>query len=299
MRILITGAGGFVGRYLVPLLSERFSDAKVFSSDCDVVDERAVKAAFEIRPTAVIHLAGISAFSEARTDTRRAWQINLHGTLNVARAVIEQAPNARLIFAGTSQGYGAGRGIMPIDESAPLAPVTAYAATKAAADLALGALAAEGLRCIRLRLFNHTGPSQSTRFVVGSLARQIADIAAGRARATVSVGSLESQRDFLDVRDVCEAYVACIRADPHLPSDLVFNVASGVARRVGDILDELLAIAGVSAEIASESQLLRAMEPSILVGDSDRIRDQLGWSPRIAWERTLSDMLAFWLNTQP
>ena len=140
-----------------------------------------------LRPDACIHLAAVTAVADARRDPDRAWHVNLHGTLNLARAVLADAPDCHLLFASSSEIYGrsfiSGRAL---DETAVLAPMNSYAATKAATDLALGAMANDGLRVMRLRLFNHTGPGQTDAFVVPAFARQIARIASGQPGTAVA-----------------------------------------------------------------------------------------------------------------
>jgi GDP-4-dehydro-6-deoxy-D-mannose reductase len=169
-----------------------------------------------------------------------------------------------------------------------------YAATKAAADLALGAMVNDGLRLVRLRLFNHTGPGQSEKFVVPAFARQIVLIETGRQAPPLRVGRLNSMRDFLDVRDVCRAYVACLQRLPELAPGTILNIASGEPRRISDILRELLDLAGLSTEVCTDTTRLRGPEIESAIGDRSRARRILGWSPSILWRQTLLDVLADW-----
>jgi GDP-4-dehydro-6-deoxy-D-mannose reductase len=247
------------------------------------------------RPDACIHLAAVTAVADARRDPDQAWRVNLHGTLNLAQALLEHVPDCRLLFASSSEIYGRsfepGR---PLDEMALLAPMNPYAVTKAAADLALGAMANDGLRVVRLRLFNHTGPGQSDAFVLPAFARQIARIEAGLQAPPLRVGGLDSRRDFLDVRDVCSAYVACLRRDAELPAAAILNVASGVPRCIGDILDELLGLAGLDIEVSTDSSRLRGVEIRTASGDAGMAREVLGWAPTVPWRQTLTDVLADW-----
>ena len=147
--ILVTGGRGFVGHHLVPVLTARLPHSNVQLSDCDVTNYDAVLAEVaRIRPDICIHLAAIAAIPIARRDPDRAWQVNLYGTLNLAHATLALAPQCTLIFPSSSDAYGGSfRANRALNEDAPLAPLSVYGATKAAADLALGALAAaEGLR---------------------------------------------------------------------------------------------------------------------------------------------------------
>ena len=295
-RILVTGATGFVGGHLVPALRAAFPAAELVASDFDLADPAAIGAQLDaVRPDACVHLAAVSAPGDARDDPDRAWRVNLHGTLALARAILAHAPGCMLLFASTAEVYGrAFQAGAALDEAAAPAPTNVYGATKAAADLALGAMVGDGLRLVRARPFNHTGPGQTAAFVVPAFARQVARIAAGRQAPVLQVGALDPMRDFLDVRDVCAAYVACLARAESLPLGVVFNIASGKPRRVGDVLDALLALAGVTAEVATDHAQLRPSEIPVACGDSTLAGRLLGWTPRIAWEQTLRDVLADW-----
>jgi GDP-4-dehydro-6-deoxy-D-mannose reductase len=167
-RVLITGSSGFVGRHLLPLLDAWFPGVEIFTNRMDVTNrDDVIQAVRNAQPDACIHLAAISSVPAAKSDPEATWRVNLHGTLNIARAVLEYSPGCHLLFASSAEIYGGSfREGRPLNESALLAPMNSYAATKAAADLALGSMASEGLRVVRLRLFNHTGPGQSEAFVV-------------------------------------------------------------------------------------------------------------------------------------
>lgn len=288
-----------MGGHLLPALRQRLPGAEVATPAFDVADRDAAEAAMrQARPDVVLHLAAVSAVAAARTDPDAAWRVNLHGTLNLARAALAHAPpGCAFLFAGSGDAYGASfRAGHALDESAPLAPLNTYAATKAAADLALGAMAeADGLRAIRLRPFNHTGAGQSDAFAVAAFARQAARIAAGLQEPVLEVGALDPMRDFLDVRDVCAAYAECAARAGSLEPGTILNLASGTPRRVGDVLDALLALAGVrGAEIKTDAARLRAADIPVACGDASRARALLGWQPRIAWEDTLRAVLDDW-----
>lgn len=296
-RILITGATGFVGRHLVAALHRDCPAAALFTDHFDVRDHRATLAAVrDAAPDACVHLAGIAAPMQARAEPDLAWSVNLMGTLTLARTILAQAPECRFLFVSSSEVYGASfRPGLPLDETATLAPMNTYAATKAAADLAIGAMVQEGLRAVRVRPFNHTGPGQTDAYVVSAFARQLARMAREPGSATMRVGALHTARDFLDVRDVCAAYVACLTAeDSDLPPGTVLNLASGVPRRIGDVLADLCRIAGQNPRIESDAGLLRPTDIPVAAGDSSLARRLLRWAPAVPWEQTLADVLADW-----
>jgi GDP-4-dehydro-6-deoxy-D-mannose reductase len=200
-----------------------------------------------------------------------------------------------LIFASTADAYGASfREGAKLNEGAPLAPLNVYAATKAAADLALGAMIEEGLAVVRLRPFNHAGTGQSSGLVVAAFARQIARIEAGLQEPMISVGNLEPRRDFLDVRDVCGAYVACVARRDVIDPGAIFNIASGGARRIGDVLGELMEVAGVTAEVRVDSSRTRTTDVPLAWCDPACARNVLGWQASTPWNQTLRDVFDDW-----
>ena len=262
----------------------------------DVTDGAAVTAVVEeISPTHIVHLAGFSTIAEADHNHEMAWRVHLGGTLNIARAIEATVPQCTLIYAGSGQVYGAtGRSGPPLHEGAVLAPTNIQMVTKAAADLALGALAEEGLRCVRFRPFNHTGPGQSERFAIPNFAMQLARIKTGQQEPLLHVGNLDTERDFLDVRDVVSAYIQAIFTTAPLERGEIFNIASGIPRRIGDVLQKMFAISGVSPSLDAEHGLMRAGEIPRFVGDSSKARRLLNWAPAHTFEQTLGEIIEYW-----
>jgi GDP-4-dehydro-6-deoxy-D-mannose reductase len=308
LRIVITGATGFVGpvliralRRLLPRETVVVATAQLACQDpllgtveaLDVTDRASVTAILvRHRPTHIVNLAGISAPPSATRDPRLAWSVHLDGAVNLAEVILGMGLDCRLVNVGSGLVYGASaRPGHPLDESARLDPVDIYAVTKAAADLALGVYARKGLKCVRLRPFNHTGPGQSTEFAVPSFAMQIARIEVGLAEPVIRVGNLDSCRDFLDVEDVAEAYaLAALRADELEPGEIL-NVASGTAMRMSDVLDGLLALSRASIAVVEDPDRVRRSDLAWIAGDARRLRDRLGWSPRLSFEATLLRVL--------
>jgi GDP-4-dehydro-6-deoxy-D-mannose reductase len=303
MRILVTGAGGFVGRHLLPNLlgagheviaashAPWEPEVPVTTEVFDVRDKgRAGEVLGRYRPEAVIHLA-------AQASMRRSWEavdetfaVNVTGASNVMEAALE-AGGPRVLIVGTGQQYGPSN--HPLKESDPLQPSSPYGVSKVAQEL-VGALYRRhfGLQLITARSFNHTGPGQSTEYAVGAFSAQIAEIERGERPPRLSVGWLESRRDFLDVRDVVNAYRLLVEQGE--PGE-VYNVASGRAHRIGDLLDTLLEVAGLTDTVeVLAAPAPRAGDPEVLVGDSSKLRDEVGWTPEIDLKTSLIDTLNFY-----
>ncbi len=311
MRILITGAGGFVGRHLIAALAalpeapqiiagtygeEALGPLNVRIVPLDVTDaERTLAVIRAEQPTHVMHLAGISVISQANRDVRRTWEVNTQGTLNVALAIKAGAPACRLIFCSSAQVYGGSfRSGKPLAEDAPLYPENFYAASKAAADIVIGQMAKAGLRAVRLRPFNHTGPGQPPTLAVASFASQIAAIERGEQQPVMKVGNLSMRREFLDVRDVVDAYVQTIQRFDSLPNGSVFNVASGDAIAVDAILKMLLAMSSKEIKVAPDPALMRPNDTPVMVGNAEAARRALEWAPRRRVADTLKSVLDYY-----
>lgn len=311
MRVLVTGASGFVGNHFADCLHKVRDHSFEFLgtgkeagqssgfgaiAELDITDRAAVSAAIRnFDPTHVVHLAGIAAPAAASADPQAAWQVNVHGTLNVAYAILEAVPECWLINIGSGLIYGeSAKSGLPLDEKTLLAPIDEYGVTKAASDLAIGALTKRGLKCIRVRPFNHTGIGQSESFVVPAFAAQIARIEAGALPPVIRVGNLDAQRDFLDVRDVAEAYMQIVQRADGLESGSIFNVGSGISYRLSTILDYLLALSEVKISVEQDVNRLRPSDLPVIIGDATRLRNAVGWYPRFSMDDTLITVLNDW-----
>jgi GDP-4-dehydro-6-deoxy-D-mannose reductase len=304
-RIFVTGMGGFVGPWLAASLSARFPNARLVKAhfrlgdkssehiQLDVRDAEAVDRAIAgFAPDGVVHLAAISQVHDAQQSARSTFEVNLGGTMNIAEAMRRHVPGALLLFVSSGEVYGASflTARAPVDEHAAVEPIGVYAASKAAAELFVAEVGRQGLRVIRLRPFNHIGPGQSDRFVVASFVAQIVEIELGRQEPVLHVGNLDAKRDFLDVRDVVAAYVEAM-ASERLESGAILNIASGEARRVGDVLESLLKKAKVPIRTVADPARFRPVDIQATVGDARLARALLDWAPKIPFEQTLTDML--------
>src|SRR5436190_1960506 len=307
-RVLMTGSDGFVGPHVENALRrvcrakiEIIATSKVGGTHpvfgnvdaLDVTDAAAIRSSIaRIERTHVLHLAAVAAVDAASSDPGAAWAIHVGGTRNLAQAVLEYAPGCWLLNVGSGLIYGeTARFGLPLDESALPAPVDDYGVTKAAADLALGALVRRGLRVARLRPFNHIGSGQTEAFAIPAFAMQIARIEAGLIEPVLRVGNLDAKRDFLDVRDVARAYALTVKHTDELKSGVVFNVASGSSSRIGDMLQTLLALSPVAITVEQDPTRMRASDLPLIVGDGARARELLGWSPQYSLKDTLAAVL--------
>jgi GDP-4-dehydro-6-deoxy-D-mannose reductase len=276
-RVLVTGAVGFVGRHLRAELGGAF-----VPFEGDVLD--AVALAGAVRGVdAVVHLAAESSVAASWEDGFRSWRVNVDGTVNVLAAVRAERPEARVLFASTGEVYGNATRI-PTPEDEPVRPVSPYAASKAAAELACSV---SGLDVVVTRAANTEGPGRDERFAVGSWTRQLARLEADGG--TLLVGDLSAERDILDVRDVCKAYRLLL--DPSVPAG-TYNVSSGETVTMARVVELLVGLAGVPVEVEREESRVRPAEVRRLAGDPSRLRAATGWRPEIPLEQTLADTLA-------
>lgn len=306
MKIMVTGAGGFVGTHLGAALRRRLPEAELVGlatrarktafgdlKALDVTDANAVVDCLTAeKPDCIVHLAGVAAPKLANEDPNRTWNTHLFGSLNIARALQAYLPDTLMVHVSSGLVYGstAASGA-PLTEESLLAPTDEYSTSKAAADLALGALSGRGLRVVRMRPFNHTGPGQAPDFVIPDWANQIAQIEAGQREAIMRVGNLEAARDFCDVRDVADAYVSVIENQDAIQSGEIFNLASGTPRRVGDMLDKLLSLSEVEIELQQDPARMRPADLPSIAGDASLARQRLAWSPKYSLEDTIRAVL--------
>ena len=280
--ILITGSVGFVGPHLLAELSGEGA-----SFDADVTDSKAVvDAVAETSPTAVVHLAALSSVADSWSATSEVWRVNVVGTVDVLDAVRAVAPQARVLVASTGEVYGNAEKT-PTSETAPVAPVSPYAASKAAAELACEQAARDGIDVVVARAFQHEGPGRDERFAVGSWTAQLARLEEAGG-GTLAVGDLSARRDITDVRDVVRAYRLLL--DPSVPGG-TYNVSSGRTVTMQEVLDILLGMARCPVEVEQEPSRMRPSEIAIVGGDSSKLAAATGWQPTIALEQTLADTL--------
>jgi GDP-4-dehydro-6-deoxy-D-mannose reductase len=305
VTILVTGAAGFAGSYVVQTLAGT-GDIVAWTratpppeeivplatwQQVDLLDRDAVRAAIQrAKPDAVYHCAGAPNVAHSWRDTVTPLSNNVLGTHILLDALRRVGSSCRVVIPGSATVYAPSTS--PLTEESPVAPVNPYALSKLAQEQ-LGMICGreDGIDIIITRSFNHTGPRQSAAFAAPNMARQIALIEAGAAEPKITVGNLDAQRDMTDVRDMARAYAELM--EQGTPST-IYNVASGVARSMKSILEALVARARVTVRIETDPALLRPSDTPVLLGDASRLRTATGWQPRIPFERTLDDLLAYW-----
>lgn len=295
MRVLVTGAGGFVGPHLARALTAHghevvgLSDhaAPVASLVCDLRNGAAVEnAVASVKPDAVVHLAGLSSVAECAKNPSLAFDVNTGGTFHLLRALQVHTPKARTVFVSSGEVYGAAAGTAAVDERVTPVPINVYGATKLAAEVFARQFAHAGLPVMIARAFNHIGAGQTPTFVLASFARQLASVAQGM-KVVLEVGNLAAIRDFSHVDDVVEGYALLLERG--IPGE-IYNLASGESGSIEQMLRRLVKLSGREAEIKVDAARLRPIEIPVLSGRSEKMR-ALGWSPRRTLDQALQEIM--------
>jgi GDP-4-dehydro-6-deoxy-D-mannose reductase len=309
---LVTGASGFVGQWLCRVLlaegwnvvGATFGDppSAILTADersrvrwihTDIRDQadvgRLVAAA---RPAAIFHLAGVTFIPAAQGNPVLAHEINVLGAARLLHEVRTRRRAGEIdpvvLVVGSAEQYGVGERGRPRIETDPQAPLTDYAASKAAQEIiALEAARSDGVRVIATRSFNHSGQGQAEHFLLPALVRRARAIR-DRAEPSLRIGNADTVRDFLHVRDVVRAYLFLIERGS---AGEVYNVCSGTGQRVRDLAAKVLAAAGADAEVVIDPALVRKVEVPWLVGDSTKLRAATGWTPALTCDDIIADLI--------
>ncbi len=293
MRAFVTGAHGFVGSWLTAHLEACGDEVVGVDREVDVTNATGVRTAItRVAPDAVFHLAALTHVGQSWQDPARVLQVNAVGTLNVLEGARACESPPRVLLTSSAEVYGAVPfERLPVDEEAPLAPVTPYAASKVAAEyVGIQEHLAHGLPVIRVRPFNHVGPGQSPAFVVAALAQRIVE-ARRNGTPAIGVGNLTARRDLTDVRDVVRAYRLLV--DRGTPGD-VYNVCTGDDIAIEEVARRMQKLAGVEVRLEIDPSLARPVDVPVVRGDPSKLKAVTGWEPEIELDRTLRDVLDHW-----
>lgn len=311
-KALITGVTGFAGSHLAELLLRERVDVhgiqrwrsksdninqirdKIVFHEADLLDAHSLyKVIDEVRPDYIFHLAAQSYVQSSWASPSNTLEVNIIGTVHLFEAVIKSSLEIPIQIACSSEEYGKVlKNELPINENNPLRPLSPYAVSKLAMDyLGYQYFESYGLKVIRTRGFNHTGPRRGDVFSESTFAKQIAEIEKGRHEPIVYVGNLDAVRDYTDVRDMVKAYYTAVeKCDP----GEAYNIASGKGWKIKDVLNLLLSMSKVKILIVPDKNRMRPSDVEVLIGDSSKFRKKTGWKPEIPFEKTMEDLLNYW-----
>ena len=294
LRLLVTGAGGFVGEHVRQAVEAgEFGPYEWHPAPegFDVRSRDAVDALIaEVKPDAVLHLAAQSFVPQSFKDPAGTFEVNVLGTLHLLQSLTQSGFRGRFLYVSSGDVYGlVPDALLPVDERRWPEPRNPYASSKIAAEtLVLQWHRAQGLDAMVVRPFNHIGPGQRKDFAIPAFAHQIVDIAEGRQAPVLDVGDIDTTRDFLDVRDVVRGYAALFARGQ---AGGTYVLGSGVERRIRDMIGFMCEACGVNPEIRQDPARLRPSEQRRMVADAALIRTHTGWSPRYSIEQTLHDVI--------
>jgi GDP-4-dehydro-6-deoxy-D-mannose reductase len=314
MKVLITGITGFAGSHLADYILSEQRDVTVYGFirwrsrkdnidhildkvhlyEADLKDIVSLeKALSQIKPDRIFHLAAQSFVPTSWRCPSETFSINAVGEINLFEALLSLDLNPRIQIAGSSEEYGlVYPDEVPMREENHLRPLSPYAVSKVAQDLlAYQYFKSYGLDCVRTRGFNHTGPRRGEVFICSNFAKQIALIEKKKQEPVIYVGNLDAKRDFTDVRDIVRAYWLSLEKGQ---KGEVYNIGTGKAYRIKEILDMLLSLAGDDVRVEVDPERLRPSDVPILISDSTKFRKITGWEPKIPFKQSLKDLLDFW-----
>lgn len=307
-KALIIGGAGFVGQYLADYLNDtcgyRVRSTKMKQESLpdvgyEVVDmnllarEEVEEVIRSFEPDYIFHLAAQSSVAVSWSNPQLTVDVNIKGTIQLLDVLKETEYKGRVLLIGSGEEYGRIQpDEVPIIEDTVLRPGNIYAATKCCQNMIASIYAkAYGLNLIMVRAFNHVGPKQSPQFVVSDFCKQVVEAEKGMREPVIHVGNLKAKRDFTDVRDVIAAYECLVRQGV---SGETYNVGSGIAYSIEEILNQIIALSGQKIQIQVEKERLRPIDVPLIVADITKISEQTDWKQKISLEQTLRDTLDYW-----
>ena len=292
--LLIVGNTGFVGKHALARWPRSVTLTSAAGDSVDICKKPALLAALANNvPDTVLHLAAVSFVPDSFKFPERTFDVNFLGTLRLLEALAESGFCGRFLFVGTGDAYGTvSVDEQPIREEQSLRPRNPYAVSKVAAEALCYQWSQTGpFEVVMARPFNHIGAGQATTFAISDFARQIAEISAGQRPPVLNVGNIDSTRDFTDVKDVLKAYELLLSKGRN---GEVYNVCSGVERSVRSLVERLLELAGVEAEIQNDPTRFRSSDQPRVCGDHAKLSIDTGWQPSVPIDETLLNLYRYW-----
>ena len=314
MKVLITGITGFAGSHLADYILDNHPDAQVYGMirwrsrmenilhiesrihlvEADLKDMGSLKKCLaEVQPDRIFHLAAQSFVPTSWKCPAETFAINAGGQINLFESILSLGISPKIQIAGSSEEYGlVNSEEIPMKETNPLRPLSPYAVSKVAQDL-LGwqYFKSYGLKVVRTRGFNHTGPRRGEVFICSNFAKQVVEIEKQKREPVIYVGNLEAKRDFTDVRDMVRAYWLGLEKGE---DGEVYNLGTGKTYSIKEVLDKLLAISKVDVKIEVAPDRLRPSDVPVLLSDSSKFKQLTGWEPQIPFSQSLQDLLEYW-----
>ena len=294
-RVLITGDQGFVGTHALAQIPGAFGLSHS-APHIDIRDKSALVACLRVNPPeAVLHLAALSFVPDSFKAPEATYEVNFLGTLRLLEALAETGFKGRFLFVSSGDAYGmVAAESLPVREVQPLRPRNPYAVSKVAAEALCFQWSQTGpFEVVMARPFNHIGAGQAPTFAISDFARQIAEISAGQRPPVLEVGNIDVTRDFTDVKDVLKAYELLMSKGRN---GEVYNVCSGVERSVRSLVEQLLELAGVEAEIQNDPSRFRPSDQPRVCGDNEKLFRDTGWKTKVSMDDTLLNLYRYWKN---
>ena len=293
VRLLVTGDRGFVGQHARARWSQA-TGLSALAADIDICNKDGLLDCFgRWLPDSVLHLAALSFVPDSFKAPEKTFEVNFLGTLRLLEALAESGFKGRFLFVSSGDAYGkVSEAQLPIDETVPLRPRNPYAVSKTAAEALCYQWSQTGpFEVLMARPFNHLGAGQAPTFAISDFARQIAEMGAGKRAPVLRVGNIDATRDFTDVADVLRAYELLLSSGVNGEA---YNVSSGTERSVRSLVERLLTLSGVSAEIVTDVARMRPSDQPRVCASHAKLTAHTGWEPVVPIDETLLNLYRYW-----
>jgi GDP-4-dehydro-6-deoxy-D-mannose reductase len=298
--ILVTGSEGFVGSHLIKALGESSYEV-VATCLPQLIPKKGKYVALDIlnldlvvevvkqhEPDVIFHLAAISSVAKSFRDRAITYNTNISGTANVLEAAKSLGKKAKFFFVSTCEVYGGGENLT---EDTPVALKNPYATSKYAAELICNDFQSDGLDCVIMRPFTHTGPGQAETFVLPTIAKQISEIEKGKRAPLIELGNIEAKREFLNISDIVDAYLLALGKCK--PGE-TYNISSGGGHTIAELVKMFAGLSKKSFDLRINPVKVRKVDITVLLGNGSKFSQLTGWAPKVKIEKTLEDLLNYW-----